>query len=294
MGSRPRNFKDITDDLHNDILDYVILKKNRLLPVAPHRHSFLEISFIIKGTGSETVNGKTHPLQPGAFTLLLPYHIHEIYSCPDDPLSLYNIAISLEQIYRQPDDFGLRELLLLPGKNPPPFFQLSTQFMGLFENSMSVMLTEYNQKKPWSDVVFRARLAELLVLFNRLRLTEPIPPETDQCCDLLFWDLVQYIHMNHDENISLTLLEQQFRLPAHKISRLFIEKTGVHFHDFLDEIRVEHACSLLASSNLKITDIAMDSGFNSYVTFSKTFRKIQGQTAFQYKNSAKKKARPDG
>lgn len=281
----PKNLNDVTDGRSGRSLDYTILKKENLRSVSPHRHSFLELSFITGGTGGETVNGERHPLSRGSLTLLLPYHVHELYSSPLDPLRLYNIAIRPEQIFSMSDDFGLKNLLLLPGENPPPFFQLPARTAEKTESVMANMLEEYNGKKPWSDIAFQAGLAEILICFNRLRLEGRAKNGADSSSDLIFWEIMKYIYQNHSESIPLSALQDRYKVRSETISRLFFSKTGVHFHDFLNEIRVAHACSLLSSSDMTVTDIAAETGFNSYVTFSKIFRKITGQTALQYRLS---------
>lgn len=285
MNRMPKSLNDITDDRSCEVLDYTILKKEDLRSVASHRHSFLELSFITGGAGEETVNGERHPLARGSFTLLLPCHVHEIYSSPSDPLQLYNIAVSFKQIFGLSDDFGLRDLLLLPGKNPSPFFQMPPPVTEKTENIMADMLEEYTRKKPWSDTAFQAGLAKILICFNRLRLEGLAKDSADCASDLIFWKLVKYIYQHHSEDISLSMLQDRYGIRSDMISRLFFHKTGIHFHDFLNEIRVTHACSLLASSDMTVTDIAAEAGFNSYVTFSKIFRKNAGQTALQYRHS---------
>lgn len=286
MGGFPRNFSEITDGLHRDARDYAILKKENLRSAAAHRHSFLELSFVTGGTGRESVNGEEHPLSRGSFTLLLPYHVHEICSSAADPLRLYNIAIGLEWIFRLPDDFGLRDLLLLPGREAPPFFPLSAADTEAAETSMEEMLLEYREGKPWSEVVFRARLAEVLVRFNRSRLAGRAEEPADPQPDLIFWQMIRYVHQHHSEDISLTLLQKRYGIRADRISRMFRIRTGVSFHDFLDEVRIAHACSLLAASDLSVTDIAAEAGFGSYVAFSRTLKKLRGKTALQYRNDS--------
>jgi len=44
----------------------------------PHRHNFIEFSYIVKGSGSELVNNKRHDLKPGTFSAILPYQVHSL------------------------------------------------------------------------------------------------------------------------------------------------------------------------------------------------------------------------
>ncbi|MNY78797.1 TCP pilus virulence regulatory protein [compost metagenome] len=58
---------------------------------------------------------------------------------------------------------------------------------------------------------------------------------------------------------------------------------GIHFVDFLHELRIRHACSLLLSSELPIAQVGYESGFSSYPTFARTFQRIKGMTPRQYR-----------
>jgi len=41
----------------------------------PHRHDFLEFSYVIDGRGSESINDAKHQMLPGTFTFVLPYQV---------------------------------------------------------------------------------------------------------------------------------------------------------------------------------------------------------------------------
>ena len=55
----------------------------------------------------------------------------------------------------------------------------------------------------------------------------------------------------------------------------------------LNEIRIEYACKLLLHSNLTISEIAYEVGYNNLSYFNKVFKTITKQTPIEYKNSLK-------
>jgi transcriptional regulator GlxA family with amidase domain len=70
--------------------------------------------------------------------------------------------------------------------------------------------------------------------------------------------------------------------PAH-FSRQFRATFGETPHRYLQRRRVERAMELLRETNLPVTEICFDVGFNSLGTFTRTFREIVGQPASAYR-----------
>lgn len=63
---------------------------------------------------------------------------------------------------------------------------------------------------------------------------------------------------------------------------------GVGFSGYLLNLRIKHAKKLLEESNLKIRQVAEESGFNDYHYFSKVFKKMTGVSAAQYRKENEK------
>jgi len=59
------------------------------------------------------------------------------------------------------------------------------------------------------------------------------------------------------------------------------------FVDYLNEIRVEHACTYLRQNYLKTYEIAYKVGFRDEKYFSKVFKKVKGQSPSEYKKQNK-------
>ena len=69
------------------------------------------------------------------------------------------------------------------------------------------------------------------------------------------------------------------------ICRYFKNKTNKTIFEYLNEIRIEHACKLLMYSNLAISQIAYDVGFNNLSHFNKQFKVITKQTPTMYREN---------
>ena len=58
--------------------------------------------------------------------------------------------------------------------------------------------------------------------------------------------------------------------------KLFKEATGMTLTQYLNKIRIDYACSLLANSAMPIKSIAISSGFEDSYYFSRLFKTLKG------------------
>lgn len=70
--------------------------------------------------------------------------------------------------------------------------------------------------------------------------------------------------------------------PAH-FSRQFRATFGEPPHRYLQRRRVERAMELLRETELTVTEVCFDVGFNSLGTFSRTFHEVVGESPSAYR-----------
>ena len=85
------------------------------------------------------------------------------------------------------------------------------------------------------------------------------------------------------EEISLSVLSEEFHMNPQYISQLFKNEIGVGFLAYLTSIRMEKAKKLLLSTSLSIGEVAEQSGYGDYRVFTKVFKKSEGITPSQYR-----------
>lgn len=242
--------------------------------VLPHCHNYIEFNFTVKGTAMEKINGTEHILKPGTFTLLFPHHIHEIEVTAEEPLTVYVGSIRIESFYDRNGAFlALTELLSNAALDNMPYHYFdgqTTKEMTLILNSM---LTELSKGRKWSTLMFKSKLAELLITFDRNRVTSDNPGEGKHVLSQKsgVWDIITYVSQNYQEDISLKNLSERFHMSTSNISASFHQLLGENFHRYLEKIRLAQACDLLLSTDSSVIDICFETGFKSYKTFSRVF-----------------------
>jgi len=87
-----------------------------------------------------------------------------------------------------------------------------------------------------------------------------------------------------DPNISLISVAKYVGLSSAHFSTVFSQTLGRSFINYLTAMRIERAKELLASTNMKLSNIAMEIGYNEPNYFSHVFRKLEGITPKEYRN----------
>lgn len=271
--------------LKHELNKHFILRLNTVKDhFPPHRHSFLEFAFVIEGKGLEIINGKKHNLKKGTFSLLLPYQVHEIYAEKDNPLKLYNCNVGLETFFGPGKLMEeLNEMIFGP-EILPSYTHIEEKYIPKMTNIFQELMEENIEKKIWKNLLFNSKMVELFVIFDRTRRQHSPEQEEDlQKSKRYIWEIIFYLHNHYREDINLQKLSNKFNVSYGHLSTCFKELFGTTFHSFLNDIRIKHACGLLASTNMQIIDIAFEVGFNSYQTFSRVFRQLKGMSASEYR-----------
>lgn len=254
-----------------------------------HRHEYLEISLVIDGEGYQVINGKRHPLLPGTFFFLLPYQVHELFTNSNVPLRLYNCMFDMNLLFLNSTTAPGMESLLYDSGDWPSSIQTEGEELQSFHQLFEELMREFEGNCLWKHQVLQLKLLELLIRFDRLR-RQSEPPANRQCRawgDESVWQLVREVHVRFQEPLTLSKMAEQYHMSPSHLSEQFKRHTGMNFLRFLQDIRLRHACGLLVSSEMNELEIAAESGFGSFRSFSRIFREVKGLTPGAYRKQHK-------
>lgn len=96
-------------------------------------------------------------------------------------------------------------------------------------------------------------------------------------------NVLSYIGAHYAEDVTLQTLSEIAYVHPIYLSKLFKEKTGVNFIDYLTRVRVETAERLLEDLSLRIYDVSEMVGYDSPKYFSKVFKGLTGLTPKEYR-----------
>lgn len=94
--------------------------------------------------------------------------------------------------------------------------------------------------------------------------------------------VMNFLMENFAREIKLEEIANLVNLNKSSFCRYFISRTHKTFSHFLNEIRIAHACKLLINSNMMISEICYETGYNNISHFNRQFKKITTLTAKDY------------
>jgi YesN/AraC family two-component response regulator len=128
---------------------------------------------------------------------------------------------------------------------------------------------------------------ELLIRFDRYRRQADAPAlnaaSLPEAGSLL--PAIRYIHVHYRKEITLQVIASKLHVSSSNLSKMFKKQIGRSFVDFLHEVRTRHACSLLLSTGMNISQISYEVGYGSYKTFSRVFYEVKGMTPSAYREA---------
>ena len=93
----------------------------------------------------------------------------------------------------------------------------------------------------------------------------------------------QYMDENFEQGITVAEAAQYVFLSQGYFTRAFKDELGISPMNYLMSKRIEKACELLENNEIKVSSIAVQSGFSSPQRFNVAFRKLMGKTPMEYR-----------
>jgi AraC-like DNA-binding protein len=91
-----------------------------------------------------------------------------------------------------------------------------------------------------------------------------------------------------DQRVGLACAAGEAHLSQYHYHRMFSQAFGETPHEFVSRLRIEKAKSLLAVENLSVTEICLESGYESLGTFSSRFRSVTGMSPVQFRREIRR------
>lgn len=227
----------------------------------PMFHPHGELVYVIEGSLPVTVDGQSHTLQAGELAILFPYLTHSYESAPDS-----NVIILLFD----PASTAFDNTLLT--KKPSCFYTEGQAFYPMLDRAV----TMYRRGRIKTAMAYlNAVIGEFLEVMPLVDATAAGDATTQ---------LLSYCADHYCEDISVKSIAEALYISQSYVSKIFSQKLGYSFREYINTLRVHKAQTLLKNTDLQILQIIAECGFQNQSSFNRVFRELSGSSPRQYRN----------
>lgn len=260
-----------------------------LLPYT-HIHDEIEIVYVLRGTLSLQLNGVEHTLKKNDIVIINRLVAHSFYEAKFAKYILLQFKPTV--VYETNKSIDIK--YLTPFLHTREFAYYVAPCYGPALSEMVTVISEIEKRIKERgiayDLVIESDLIRLLYLMYqaqifRAEIIEGI--RTKRNLQHLS-TLLKYLDAHYDEVITLEQACTITKLDYHYFSRVFREKTGMTFVEYLSFIRILNAQKLLVETDEPIYDIAKKVGIPNISYFNRKFKAQNGMTPGQYREINRK------
>ena len=253
-----------------------------------HKHQFTELLIITRGSATHVIDDLEFNVSRGDVFIINAERTHGFTDLND--LALVNVIFDKEGM-------GLTNwnTTSLPGFrvmfNLEPEYRASHNFKSRLElngkdlestiSTVRKMTEEIEKKSPGYEVYTTGLFMQLITFLSRCYGKSRKP----QSMSLLrLAESINFIEKEFTTDISIDELAEIAHMSSRNFQRVFTKTMGIAARDYIIELRLKHACTLLSRPDMLITDIAYESGFNDSNYFSRVFKKRYGLSPREYRH----------
>ena len=227
-----------------------------------HLHKELEIFYILDGELEMTIGKQSGILKKGMLACVFPYLSHETKT------PVFSKAIMLIVSVDSISDYYPEILYNISSSPFLSFSELSQEIGEIMNRILSI-----KEKKQDTRLI----KGYLYILLGKLLPALGLK-EKETKVPTIYEMIDEYMNLHFTENLTLSQLSNALGYNKYYISHVLHENFSCSFTDLLNRLRAEHAMGLLTHTEMSITDICYESGFNSIRSFYRVFKKIYNTT----------------
>lgn len=263
------------------IAGYFPCKPDWKIPLAKASNDCL--FFIEKGTGWVDYEGKRIDIRPGDLFLFKRDNFHELGHDKHNPLSVYSVLFYFDQHDgRRPLDWlNLSRRIHLNAKE-------QKEIINIYKD----IIDNFKTNKPENDLHAKINLFKLII---NVLTWEKQKPSKDKVADdnknvkniSRTKDAITYIYQHINQAVTVSELSDLCHLTPSHFTKMFKKETGENPKDFINKVKMNHAKSLMISTDKTILQICKEIGISDSFYFSRAFKKMTGLAPTEFRKSLK-------
>lgn len=285
----PYDMKDTTYfELSNNKSVY-LLKHNCYTPAFVHKHEFFEIIYVFSGSCTQTIGENRINLKNGDLCFMSQNVLHTLEVFDD------SIVINILLCHKTFSDIFfniLRDKSIIStfftdnlySKKHVEYIIFHTFNDEILRNEILEIYKEQLLDDEYSDSLINSMITIFFThLMRKYSNTAELPTaiKTSHNYDL---NIINFIQDNYN-NVTLNMIAKHFNYSVPYCSKLIKLSTGHNFSELLRNIRLRKSEIMLLSTNMSISDISYNLGYENPETFIRTFKKYYNISPSKFRSN---------
>lgn len=266
----------------------MIRKHPRFVRFPKHKHNYIEMNYIYNGQLNQKVGNKELALKKGEILLLNQHIEHELEQCSEEDIVInfiihpqfFDFIFSYLSSDNIISDFLINSLYNNTQNGQFLYFTVSE--ISNIQTFMNKMIEEFMRPTLLSDSTIKLYMG--LLMIELLKHADKLEMNQNQHQKQLYiLPTFTYIDENF-ANATLSELANNLHIPTYTLSKHIKNETGYTFKELLQEKRLVRAKELLESTNLSISSIVEQVGYDNISYFYRIFKKKYGYTPKKFRD----------
>lgn len=230
--------------------------------IFPHFHRDFEFFLVLEGEIDAIVHGRTETARAGELGFVFSNEVHAYQTSKHSKVIMCPFSGSFVSSFVRETEGFIGERITFPCGEALAGYIKDCYMQPYKPDKMTLKASLY---------AICARYLQCVPLVERKRGND----------DLLH-GLLSYVEENYREDITMKSAAKAIGYDENYLSRYFHQMVGMNYRRFINQYRVEYACHLIADKSGRISDIALECGFQNIRSFNRAFQDIMQETPSDY------------
>ena len=250
-----------------------------------HQHEEIQVSLIIEGEGTLVIGDSINQFGKGDI-LIIGSNLPHVFKNDDKTATVSHMY----SLFFTKTSFGNRFFELEELKELQPFFKRSKHG---FKITSHIKLI----KEHFFKLEEATKFKRFIILLELLKIASK--SQYKSLSSFIYEkkysdnegyrmrNVFEFTMNNFDKDITLNTIAEIANMTKNAFCKYFKKRTNKTYIQFLNELRIEHACKLLLANNdFSIIEVAEASGFKNISNFNRQFKTLKKINPSEYKHKS--------
>ncbi len=243
-----------------------------------HLHSEWELVWIIENSMKIICDGVSFVANEGDILLFSPSLIHEFKKI-DESCTFMCLQVS-------PEFLGISSLTMSDSVHLDEY--IASEDLIKIRTCLYKMMRKYVLQENLYQVYCKGKCALLMYsILSKMPISMLSSEENTSRSkkNERLIRLIDFVNENYTHKVKLYEFAEKEGVTLCYMSHFIQANLGQSFQDYLNTVRFNHACSMIARGDMKMSEVYKASGFSDYKYFVKTFMEKCGKSPDEYSKS---------